>query len=89
MRAACVPSLTLLQVGLLPVPHPILVRKYHSNSNTQVLHLTAAAPYASIPSLSRQIWLTTYIWGIIYLRNQDPLLFDSACVRLFRISFTD
>ena len=87
MRATCVPSLTLLQVGLLPVPHPILVRKYHSNSNTQVPHLAAAA--LALPSLAHQIWLTTYIWGIIYLRNQDPLLFDSACVRLFRISFTD
>ncbi len=29
--------MTLLQVGLLPVPHPILVRKYHTNSNTQVV----------------------------------------------------
>jgi hypothetical protein len=36
-----------------------------------------------------KVWLTTYIWGIIYLRNQDPLLFDSACVRLFKISFAD
>lgn len=38
---------------------------------------------------SRQVWLTTYIWGIIYLRNQEPLLFDSACVRLFKISFAE
>ena len=88
MQGALVPSFTLLQVGLLPVPHPILVRKYHSNSNTQVLH-PSAANIALRPLPAHQIWLTTYIWGIIYLRNQDPLLFDSAQVRLFRISFTD
>jgi hypothetical protein len=82
-------SVIIPQVGLLPVPHPILVRKYHSNTNTQVIFRFSVIIVRLTLSLSHQVWLTTYIWGIIYLRNQDPLVFDSACVRLFKISFTD
>jgi len=51
-------------VGLLPVPHPILIRKYQSNSMTD-------------------LWFTTFMWGVIYLRNQMPPLFYKTNVKLF------
>jgi hypothetical protein len=57
-------------VGLLPVPHPILIRKYQQNEFTS-------------------LWFTTYIWGVIYLRNQVPAFFDAAYIRLFTISYID
>eukprot|EP01050_Picozoa_sp_SAG11_P012424 SAG11_NODE_1378_length_5084_cov_3.339619_8_plen_54_part_00 len=37
-------------VGLLPVPHPILIRKYQETAYTGV-------------------WVTTYIWSVVYLRQ--------------------
>jgi hypothetical protein len=42
---------TPIQVGLLPVPHPILVRKYHSNSNTQVRCVCSPRRHLPTPSL--------------------------------------
>ena len=44
-------------VGLLPVPHRILCRRYQ-------------------PSDHIGLWFTTFLWGVIYLNNQDPPLFD-------------
>jgi hypothetical protein len=61
---------TTTMVGLLPVPHPILIRKYQQNEFTS-------------------LWFTTYIWGVIYLRNQVPAFFDAAYIRLFTISYID
>uniref|UniRef100_A0AAF5DNA0 HID1 domain-containing protein n=1 Tax=Strongyloides stercoralis TaxID=6248 RepID=A0AAF5DNA0_STRER len=40
-------------VGLLPVPHPIVIRKYQANAGTKN-------------------WFRTYMWGIIFLLNNDP-----------------
>jgi len=57
-------------VGLLPVPHPILIRRYQPNNNTN-------------------LWFTTYVWGVVYLRNQAPAIFDGAKVRLFSITYVD
>uniref|UniRef100_A0A8C7WJU2 HID1 domain containing b n=1 Tax=Oncorhynchus mykiss TaxID=8022 RepID=A0A8C7WJU2_ONCMY len=53
-------------VGLLPVPHPILIRKYQANAGTAM-------------------WLRTYTWGVIYLRNVDPPIWYDTDVRLFEI----
>lgn len=53
-------------VGLLPVPHPILVRRYQPNEATTT-------------------WLTSYIWGIIYLRNSNPPLWIASKITLFQI----
>eukprot|EP00802_Teleaulax_amphioxeia_P007698 Tamp_07705.p1 GENE.Tamp_07705~~Tamp_07705.p1 ORF type:complete len:632 (+),score=163.56 Tamp_07705:441-2336(+) len=61
---------TTTMVGLLPVPHPILIRKYQQNEFTS-------------------LWFTTYIWGVLYLRNQSPPYFDAAHIRLFTISYVD
>mmetsp|Transcript_19013 Transcript_19013/g.31170 ORF Transcript_19013/g.31170 Transcript_19013/m.31170 type:complete len:747 (-) Transcript_19013:439-2679(-) len=55
-------------VGLLPVPHPILMRKYQANQYTG-------------------LWFTTYLYGVIYLRNQSPALFDGNTVKLFTITY--
>lgn len=52
-------------VGLLPVPHPILIRKYQANSGTTA-------------------WFRTYIWGVIYLRI-DPAIWYDTEVKLFEI----
>ena len=61
---------TTTMVGLLPVPHPILIRKYQQNEFTS-------------------LWFTTYIWGVLYLRNQTPPTFDANHIRLFTISYVD
>ncbi len=53
---------TTTMVGLLPVPHPILIRKYQPNQYTS-------------------LWFTTYIWGVIYLRNTSPPVFDPAHIK--------
>lgn len=55
-------------VGLLPVPHQILVRKYVQNKNMNK-------------------WFTAYIWGTIYMHNQNPPIFDSEKITLFTIFF--
>ena len=68
-------------------PHPraeVLQQLQHTGA-----HVLSRGPFSPCFSLLSQTWLTTYIWGIIYLRNQDPLLFDGSCVRLFKISFAD
>lgn len=53
-------------VGLLPVPHQLLVRKYVENDN-----------------MTR--WFTAYIWGTIYMRSQNPPIFDSEKVILLTV----
>ena len=59
----------LTLVGLLPVPHPIVIRKYQTNA------LTSS-------------WFTTYLWGIIYLRNQKLPIFDGDSIKLFAVSLS-
>lgn len=53
-------------VGLLPVPHPILIRKYQTNAGTS-------------------LWFRTYMWGVIYLRNEEPGIWYDTKVKLFEI----
>eukprot|EP00123_Amoebidium_parasiticum_P015452 comp22978_c1_seq1/m.36551 comp22978_c1_seq1/g.36551 ORF comp22978_c1_seq1/g.36551 comp22978_c1_seq1/m.36551 type:complete len:832 (-) comp22978_c1_seq1:91-2586(-) len=53
-------------VGLLPVPHPITVRKYNSVARTFV-------------------WLSAYLWGMIYLRHSSPPLWRNTTVSLFEV----
>lgn len=57
-------------VGILPVPHPILIRKYHPNANTDR-------------------WLTTYIWGLVYLQTLYPPLFDPSTIKLFSVNIPE
>ena len=52
-------------VGLLPVPHPILIRRSQRTQSTDA-------------------WLSTFAWGVIYLRH--PLLFGRiAAPKLFAV----
>lgn len=60
----------ITMVGLLPVPHPIVIRKYQPNQYTA-------------------LWFTAFLWGVIFLRNQELPLFDGQCVELFQVSMTD
>eukprot|EP00941_MAST-03F_sp_MAST-3F-sp1_P002436 g2436.t1 len=53
-------------VGLLPVPHPIVIRKYQPNEHTM-------------------LWFTTFVWGVIFLRNQDLPFFDVKRIKLFSV----
>ena len=53
-------------VGILPIPHPIVVRRYQPNKFTN-------------------IWFTTYLWGVLFLRNQKVPLFDGTKIKLFRV----
>eukprot|EP01135_Chromosphaera_perkinsii_P003428 Nk52_evm52s242 gene=Nk52_evmTU52s242 len=53
-------------VGLLPVPHPILIRKYQSHPGTDK-------------------WLTSYLWGVVFLRHFNPPVWYGTNIRLFQI----
>jgi len=57
-------------VGLLPVPHPILIRRYQNNAATNM-------------------WFSTFMWGVIYLRNHAPPIFYGTNVQLFIIKMVD
>ncbi|ELR18792.1 uncharacterized protein ACA1_150540, partial [Acanthamoeba castellanii str. Neff] len=57
-------------VGLLPVPHPILLRRYQSNAVAKM-------------------WFTTFMWGVIYLRNVNPPLFYATRVKLITVKMVD
>jgi len=54
-------------VGLLPVPHAIVIRKYQPNQYTA-------------------LWFTAFLWGVIFLRNQVPPIFDGQAIELFQVS---
>ncbi len=53
-------------VGLLPVPHPIVIRKYQPNKYTC-------------------LWFTAFLWGVVFMHNQNLTLFDSKNVKLFLV----
>lgn len=57
----------ITMVGLLPVPHAIVIRKYQPNQYTS-------------------IWFTAFMWGVVFLRSQQPPIFDAECIELFQIS---
>lgn len=57
----------ITMVGLLPVPHAIVIRKYQPNQYTS-------------------IWFTAFMWGVIFLRSQQPPIFDLECIQLFQVS---
>jgi len=54
-------------VGLLPVPHAIVIRKYQPNQYTA-------------------LWFTAFMWGVIFLRNQNLPIFDGQAIELFQVS---
>lgn len=56
-------------VGLLPVPHPIVIRKYQPNKYTC-------------------LWFTAFQWGVIFMHNQSPPLFDGGQIKLFMVQQT-
>eukprot|EP00002_Diphylleia_rotans_P037128 TRINITY_DN8269_c0_g1_i3.p1 TRINITY_DN8269_c0_g1~~TRINITY_DN8269_c0_g1_i3.p1 ORF type:complete len:636 (-),score=120.11 TRINITY_DN8269_c0_g1_i3:344-2251(-) len=57
-------------VGLLPVPHPILTRKYRSHEPIN-------------------IWFSSFIWGVIYVRNQSPPIFFGSKIKLFVVNVVE
>ena len=60
----------ITMVGLLPVPHVLVLRKYQPNQYTA-------------------LWFSAYLWGVIFLKNQDLPLFDGTCVELFNVAMTE
>eukprot|EP00924_Labyrinthula_sp_SR-Ha-C_P001210 maker-scaffold_7-snap-gene-17.29-mRNA-1 protein AED:0.00 eAED:0.00 QI:55/1/1/1/0.5/0.33/3/72/578 len=54
-------------VGILPVPHPIVVRKYEKNEYTDV-------------------WFTTFVYGLVFLKNKEVPLWDDERIKLFSIN---
>jgi hypothetical protein len=54
-------------VGLLPVPHTIIVRTFKSTPQIDT-------------------FLTTFLWGLIYLQSLNPPLFDSDHINLFKVN---
>jgi len=53
-------------VGVLPQPHPIVVRKYQPNKYTS-------------------LWFTTFLWGVVFMRNQNMPLWDGTTIKIFSI----
>lgn len=56
-------------VGVLPVPHRIIMHRYRPNNYTHV-------------------WFSSFLWGVIYLRNTQVPMFDSRQVKLFELGMT-
>jgi len=38
------------------------------------------------PNKYTSVWITAYLWGVIFLRNQNLPLFDGRCVELFQVT---
>jgi len=36
---------------------------------------------------SIDIWLITFVWGVIFMRNQEVPIFDSSAFKMFKVSF--
>lgn len=75
-------------MGLLPVPHPILIRKYQANSKYIFFFWNQIYLYTYILKNfigGTTAWFRTYMWGIIYLRNVDPAIWYETEVKLFEI----
>jgi len=53
-------------VGVLPQPHPIVVRKYQPNKYTS-------------------LWFTTFLWGVVFMRNQSMPLWDGTKIKIFSL----
>lgn len=55
-------------VGLLPVPHQILIRRMNYGPGIQS-------------------WFTSYMWGVIYLRNLTPStpVWQDTKIKLFTV----
>ena len=82
-------------VGLLPVPHPILCRKYLPNVHTVICVLDVLLFVIILFSsflddcwCTQGLWFTTFLWGVIYLQHMTPPLFDSAAIKLFHVAFS-
>eukprot|EP00916_Digyalum_oweni_P016397 GHVL01026900.1.p1 GENE.GHVL01026900.1~~GHVL01026900.1.p1 ORF type:complete len:675 (-),score=100.12 GHVL01026900.1:69-2093(-) len=50
-------------VGLLPVPHPIIIRNYQTSVYTA-------------------LWFSSYLWGVIFSRNQTLAFFDWRKIKM-------
>jgi hypothetical protein len=57
-------------VGLLPVPHTIIIRTFQNNPRID-------------------IFLTTYLWGLVYLKSLVPPSFDANTIKLFQVNVLD
>lgn len=57
-------------VGLLPVPHKIVIRTFQTNQQIDN-------------------FLSTYIWGLVYLRTLNPPLFDKDTIKLFTVNVVE
>ena len=72
-------------VGLLPVPHPIVIRKYQPNryclSLASISCMKAFHPSARFTCL----WFTAFQWGVIFMHNQTMPLLDGEKVKLFMV----
>lgn len=80
-------------VGLLPVPHPILIRKFGSVNGThthkdhsefQYLFRTLFLGKYQTNS-GTTLWFRTYMYGVIFLRNIMPPIWYETDVKLFEI----
>jgi len=77
-------------VGILPVPHPILIRRYQQNEATYLwFHRYVSGSLDSRHSRDAHyvcVRPTSYLWGVIFVRNRlPPLLGGPKQVVLFSV----
>ena len=74
-------------VGLLPVPHPILIRKYQPNPGTAMWFRTYMWGVVYLVTLNYNFFCANFV-GIsivFFQRNTDPPVWYDTDVKLFEI----
>ena len=75
-------------VGLLPVPHPILIRKYQTSDSTELWFHTYIWGVIYVRFVQLKVCLCVCM--ILHLcRNFDPPIWYDTTIKLFQVHKTD
>lgn len=72
-------------VGLLPVPHPILIRKYQANNGTSMWFRTYMWGIIYLRFVFQIFFLRQKVSLSVSHRNVDPPIWYDTAVKLFEI----
>jgi hypothetical protein len=73
-------------VGALPVPHPIVIRKYQVRCGWVCDENAVAFTIPRQANAATTAWVRNYCYGVVFSRNVSPPLFFGTNVRLFTVS---
>lgn len=76
-------------VGLLPVPHPILIRKYQTSDSTELWFHTYIWGVIYVRLAQYTLSLTSHDNWINFYRNFDPPIWYDTTIKLFQVHKTD